>query len=734
MHILRRLLLAALVSPAFLGVGGAAAASRPHITLWGIPAHISDDPGLRMHWTPNFTPVRALCMLDEREVACGQRLIVAGLATGPHVVQVMAWSGDGRLAVARTHWKTDLVAPPVPTVSGAPDGWVTGPVTITAGGSTDVGTSIAHYEYVLSSSPHLTWYGRTVTIAAEGTTTVAFQTIDRAGNASGWSAPQAVRIDRTPPAVTLQDRPPGPPWLTGPVTVSATATDSLAGVAQVEFETSSDCMTWSQPQPGAAAVISSEGINCVRFRATDDAGNVSAWSETGAMVDSTPPTLTTPYGAGGWTRGPVLVVVYASDAFSGLRSVQYETSTDGGQTWSDPQPGNEADIAQPGITEVRFQATDWAGNSTPWTTPTAQTTALIDQTPPTVSPNGGGLTWSGSPVAITAGATDAGGSGIFLVQHETSSDGGITWSDSQWGDTVVIGDHGTTLVRFRAFDNALNCGSWSTPDAGSTAVVDQVPPRVTVSAPVGFWANAPVTASATATDAGSGVAGLEYETSFGLATWSAPHPGASVVITNDGGTYVRFRATDNLGNTSDWQLTSVMLDSTPPVMTTPYGAGTWVRGPAGVVVYAHDALSGNAVVTYETSTDGGQTWSEPQPGNEAWTSQEGSTEVRFQATDRAGNSTPWTTPTLQTTAMVDTIPPAVGLSESGSGSSALVTATVTDSEAGVSSVDYELSYDGGATWSGYHWSTTTPPIDPATTLVRFQATDKAGNTSAWVSP
>jgi len=457
---------------AVLGVGSASAAVRPHVTLSGYPAGASNQGWLRMHWTPNFKPVRAVCTIDERQLPCGHDLVQTDLTTGKHIVQVMAWRADGAVAVARAHWWTDLVPPTVPKVSGTPTGWVQDPpVLLIARGSTDGQSHTVHYEYRFNTSPYSDgpgeWQyvtginGNRDRVADFGTTTVEWRAYDRAGNFSAWTAPQVVRIDWIPPNVTA-DRPPGE-WSTGPVTFTATATDVGSGVAGYLYETATGNGVWSAPQPGDAVTITAEGTTCVRFAAYDSAGNRSPWandasSVTCAGIDATPPTLTTPYGAGRWMHYTSGVITYASDAESGVASVEYDTSTDGGLTWSDPQPGNEAWISQEGVTEVRFRANDEAGNVSPWTTPTLLTTAMIDYTPPTLQLS---ATQAGSTDTVTADVSDA-GSGIEFVVYDWSGDGGRSWAGHYQGTSVQVPAGPNTIVRFQAVDNAGNVTPWVT--------------------------------------------------------------------------------------------------------------------------------------------------------------------------------------------------------------------------------------------------------------------------------
>ena len=453
---------------AVLGVGSASAAARPQITLWGHPAGVSNLGWLRLHWTPNFKPVRAVCTLDEHRLPCGHELIQSDLTTGMHIIQVMAWRTDGAVAVARTHWWTDLVPPSVPKITGTPAGWVQDPPVLLIAHSTDGQSPIVHYEYRFNANSSGWQYVAGINanwdrVADFGTTTVEWRAQDRAGNYSAWTAPQVVRIDSIAPTVTAEPPPPGL-WHNGPVTVSATGTDLGSGVAGFLYETTNGNGIWSAPEPGDSVTITADGTTGVRFAAYDAVGNVSAWQNdgpavTGAWIDTTPPTLTTPYGAGRWTKFTSGVITYASDAGSGVASVEFETSTDGGETWSDPQPGHEAWISQEGVTEVRFRATDQVGNVTPWTVPTQLTTTMVDTTPPTVQLASSG---SGAQTTVTATVTDS-ESGVSSVDYELSYDGGVTWTRNQWSATTEPFNPATTLVRFQATDNAGNTSAWVNP-------------------------------------------------------------------------------------------------------------------------------------------------------------------------------------------------------------------------------------------------------------------------------
>ena len=147
---------------------------------------------------------------------------------------------------------------------------------------------------------------------------------------------------------------------------------------------------------------------------------------------------------------------------------------------------------------------------------------------------------------------------------------------------------------------------------------------------------------------GTGVASYSYRESMnGGLTWSATGTGASATITKSGTTWVQFRAVDRAGNVSPWApvapdaASSVLLDDQPPTLPTLTGGGqTWVHA-AQVDVTASgsvDLLSGPAVYEYQTSADGGTTWTPWTPGADAAVTAEGKTLVQFRSIDTLGNA------------------------------------------------------------------------------------------------
>ncbi|MEV0825362.1 PQQ-dependent sugar dehydrogenase [Nonomuraea rubra] len=131
--------------------------------------------------------------------------------------------------------------------------------------------------------------------------------------------------DTTPPAVTATLTPARPDgangWYTGNVTLAVTATDN-GTVASRQY--SLDGTTWSNANN--PVTLSAEGAKEVRYRATDNGGNVSPVGTVTVKIDKSNPTLTVtgveagPYG----DSATVTPVLTGADAVSGVAGVTAE--------------------------------------------------------------------------------------------------------------------------------------------------------------------------------------------------------------------------------------------------------------------------------------------------------------------------------------------------------------------------------------------------------------------------
>jgi hypothetical protein len=119
--------------------------------------------------------------------------------------------------------------------------------------------------------------------------------------------------------------------------------------------------------------------------------------------------------------------------------------------------------------------------------------------------------------------------------------------------------------------------------------------------------------------------------------------GASVTVTAEGTTLVKFRSIDNAGNASAWTAAATAkLDRTAPGIPTVTGGSTTCT-TSKIRIRASgstDALSGLSNYQYHYSTNGGAFGATTTGTSVAFTAK-GTYIVQFQAVDKAGNVSAW---------------------------------------------------------------------------------------------
>ncbi|WTU47077.1 DUF1080 domain-containing protein [Streptomyces sp. NBC_00057] len=244
------------------------------------------------------------------------------------------------------------------------------------------------------------------------------------------------------------------------------------------------------------------------------------------------------------------------------------------------------------------------------------------------------------------------------------------------------------------------------------------------------------TVTLSATDDSSGVDTVEYA----VGADGAWQPYTTPIVVNEVGTHtIRYRATDKAGNTTAEKAVDFAVavpptdDKTPPETSATVSGekddqGQYL-GMATVTVTASDTGSGVNTIEYAIGADGAwQPYTAPVMVHETGTHQ-----VRYRATDRAGNTAAEKAVDFTVVAppTQDKTPPETSAKVEGDKNSdnayitsAKVTVTATDAESGVDRIEYSL--DGGP----YLVYTTTVIVDRVGYhTVAHRATDKAGNTS-----
>src|SRR2546426_308576 len=428
-----------------------------------------------------------------------------------------------------------------------------------------------------------------------GTTVVLCTATDAHGN------PAAGSFD-----VTVQDT--TPPTLVLPGTITAEATGPSG--AAVGFSASASDLV-SGPVAAQCTPASSSmfplGTTTVMCTATDSHGNTASGSFDVIVVDTTPPTMTSP-------PGITLEATGASGA-TGIFVVTADDLVDGRLTpVCTPASGSTFGF---GATTVVCRATDAHGN----TGIASFTIHVVDTTPPSLT----------VPADITAEATGPGGATVpFSVGATDIVDGPVTATCSPSSEFMF--PLGTTRVDCTATDFHANAVTATF----TITIRDTTPPIVTVPFPFSVEATGPtgavVTFSSSASDIVDG----------SMAVSCAPTSGSTFSL---GSTAVTCTATDSAGNTGASTFEVSVVDTTPPALSLPADITREATGSFGAIVSfaaSADDLVDGAIPVHCT----------PLPGS---TFAIGTTSVSCSATDVAGNTASGSFDVI----VQDTTPPAL---------------------------------------------------------------------------
>ena len=269
------------------------------------------------------------------------------------------------------------------------------------------------------------------------------------------------------------------------MTVSAAgSTDAGSGILRYEYETSTNGgASWVGPATGASVPISSQGQTLVQFRSVDNVSRVSVWVQVQVRLDTVKPSAPTVSGGSLTWKNVAQVAISASGSTdpaggSGFAGYQYQSSTNGGATWSAPAAGNSFSVVNEGQTLVQFRSVDNAGNVSAWTPSVngATNTARIDRSAPsapTVTGGSGATNCVRKKNVNASGSSDGVGSGVAHYQYRVSADNGVTWGVTTSGSVAKFSTRGVYVVQFQAVDNVGLLSAWApaTPVTANTVCI-----------------------------------------------------------------------------------------------------------------------------------------------------------------------------------------------------------------------------------------------------------------------
>jgi large repetitive protein len=528
---------------------------------------------------------------------------IENLTTGNHefrIVPVSAAGNEGKeyTTVPVKIEQTDTTPPQ--TIANESTDWLKNSYEVKLI-ATDDQSGVAQTYYSINGSEFTE--GTTFTVTKEGSNTISFYSVDKAGNVEEVKTTQ-VKIDNTAP-ITNSDLISN--WNKGKVTVKLTATDDLSGVAKTFYSIDGSAYT-----EGNTFTISKEGITQVSFYSVDNAGNQEAAKIEVVMIDNAAPVTKSDI-TDQWNTDSVKVNLTATDDLSGVDKTYY--SINGSEYFE----GTSFTVTGEGVIQVSYYSIDKAGNQEAVKTEFVKIDNAAPETVSDVTDK-----WNTEDVTVKLTATDN-QSGVETTYYSVNA------SEYVEGTEFVVSDEGINNVSFYSVDKVGNKEEPKSVDVK----IDKTAPT-TISDSNDEWNKAEATVNLSATDDLSGVAKTYYSING-----SEYVEGNQLTVSEEGINKVSFYSVDNAGNKEEPKTVEVKIDKTAPVVSWD-SANQYALGASLPLSYkATDEHSG---IAKETITVDGQVY---ENTDNVKLDKPGTYKVAVTVTDHAG----WTT-TLEKTIQV----------------------------------------------------------------------------------
>jgi hypothetical protein len=598
-------------------------------TLSGAPASAANSDGwydgdVAIEWTAG----------DDRSgvVATPANSTISGEGSNLFATQSVSDKAGNSVSADSAKVNIDRTAPNTDAI--APDGWTNSDQTVTLDPHDGL-SGVRSTWHKLDGGPMTG--GLSVQISGDGTHTLEYWSVDKAGNAETHKTVE-VKIDSDAPTIGHTQSPlaNGNGWNNTNVTVKFICSDATSGIASCTDD----------------QVVSTEGEDQdVTGTAKDNAGNTNT-DHALVSIDKTDPTIAAAAdriangneaaNGKGWYDADVTVTYTCDDELSGVDSCPaadtigegYDQSAGGtakdaaGNTASAGVENVNVDKTAPslsGAPTTDANADGWYNDdvAVKWTcddalsgvhgacpanstingegddlvasesisdeagnTKSADSSpkVKIDRTAPSTSssvPSPLDSGWYGGAVKVTLSANDS-LSGVDKTYY--SVDGGIA---QVYAGAFDHAEKGTHTIRFWSVDKAGNVEDNTAAGHVITLKIDDIKPTITGSRTPdanGFgWNNGPVDVSFDCADAESGIAGC-----LGGTTLSAETTASGETVTGN--------AADNAGNTNEATVGPIKIDLTKPTLTgaptTTDNANGWYKGDVTIKWTGADALSG----------------------------------------------------------------------------------------------------------------------------------------------
>lgn len=583
-----------------------------------------------------------------------------------------------------------------------------------------------------------TGFSTTYTMPSEGVYTFGFVLEDRLGNRSPTQTVYT-RYDKTAPTITLS--PTGnATWKTTPVgTIAMTATDGGSGIHSTGYLwNSSDWTVATAVSPNATLSLPGDGVQVLRVRAVDVAGNLHLVTAT-YLQDQVKPSANMDYKPTGWLQStPAEMTLIASDTTpgSGLQTARYTWNSTNVGTGTVYTNGSTTTVPGEGLHTLRTQATDTAGNQSDVVAWTYQ----VDTQVPSLSANKSNAAWVTASIGtVTLTVSDpTPGSGLQTQTYRWNNADVVNGTVFVSGNGITVPGDGAHELYLRATDVAGHVSTWQ-----GQYRQDLQTPTVSATHAQSAWRTASmdvITLTASDPTPGSGLKESRYywgaagESSLAK-TGTLYSTGTTVSMPSEGEKYLYLIATDYAGRESAIWTGTYRVDTSKPVVSATKSSSGWYRTAIGAIsLSVSDATPGSGIsmARYRWNNpdvSGGTAFTH---GAEILIPSEGSHTLYIQAWDVAGNaSAVWMGSYKQ-----DTSVPTANASLSGTAwvtqQIGTVTLSVSDVAPGSDLQTAKYRWNNADVGNGTVFTagqTLTVPSEGANTLY-VQAWDVAGNASA----
>ena len=529
----------------------------------------------------------------------------------------------------------------------------------------------------------------------------------------------AVEIDGTPPSVTtdLSDG----QVLSSTVDLSTKFAVSNNDGNSITYEYSTNGgSSWTTIGSPSSFDTSEAGDGDVVLKAssTDDADNTGS-AEQSVVVDNVAPSVSTSLSSGAELSGSVDLSSKFSVQNDDETGLAYEYSTNDGSSWQSVSGSSLGTNGfDDGALDLRATATDKAGNSDS----ASKTVQVNNQKLEVTTSLSSGAELSGT-VELSTKFSIQNDDGTGLT-YEYSTDGGDAWQavGGSSFDTTTVAD-GEIVLKASSTDAAGNSDS-----ASQTVAINNQQLDVSTSLQSGdvLSGTPDLTEHFTVSNNDGNQVTYEYSTNGGDSWQAVGGSSFDTTTVADGEIVLKASSTDAAGN-SDSVQQAVQINNQKLSVTTSLSSGAELSGPVDLSTKFTVSNNDGEAVTYEYSTNGGDSWQSVEGSSfDRTTVADGEVVLKASSTDAAGNAD-----SAQQAVQINNQKLSVTTSLSSgaelSGSVDLSTKFTVSNNDG-NQITYEYSTDGGSSWQavgGSSFDTTT--VSDGELLVKASSTDAAGN-------